>query len=216
MTPRITIKNTFRHLGKILKHKYWVFYYCCKAGIPWRGIKHDMSKFSPTEFWESVRYYQGTRSPIDACKEDKGVSKAWMHHKGRNTHHYEYWQDNFDKGGQPVQMPYKDAVEMLCDYLGAGRAYMGKDFTYQKEYEWWGNKISKPIAMHPNTLDFITRCMTQFTHGLTLEDIDIKWNYYIAHNTEAWMSEEEWNQTMEALRRAARVADERAKEKENG
>jgi hypothetical protein len=113
-------------------------------------------------------------------------------------------------------MPYKDAVEMLCDYLGAGRAYMGKNFTYQKEYEWWGNKISKPIAMHPNTIDFITRCMTQFTHGLTLEDIDIKWNYYIAHNTEAWISEEEWNQTMEALRRAARVADERAKEKENG
>lgn len=153
--PKITIKNTLKHFAKICKHKWWVFYYCCKAGIPWRGIKHDMSKFSPTEFWESVRYYQGNRSPIDACKEDNGISKAWLHHKGRNKHHYEYWVDNFDKGGEPLKMPYKDAVEMLCDYLGAGRAYMGKDFTYQKEYEWWCKKSAKPLAMHEHTKDFI-------------------------------------------------------------
>ncbi len=156
MATKIKIKNIFLHFGKICKHKWWVFYYCCKAGIPWRGIKHDMSKFSPIEFWESVKYYQGNRSPIDACKEANGISKAWMHHKGRNSHHYEYWQDNFDKGGHPVQMPYKDAVEMLCDYLGAGRAYMGKNFTYHKEWEWWLNKCKKPLAMHPHIKEFIT------------------------------------------------------------
>ena len=164
-THKITIKNTFLHLKKILKHKYWVFYYCCKAGIPWRGIKHDMSKFSPIEFWESVRYYQGDRSPIDACKEDKGVSKAWMHHKGRNTHHYEYWQDNFDNGGHPIQMPYKDAVEMLCDYLGAGRAYMGKNFSYEAEYNWWLKKCEKPLAMHPQTKCFIDLCLNRLADG---------------------------------------------------
>lgn len=159
MTPKITVKNTFRHFAKICKHKYWVFYYCCKAGIPWRGFKHDWSKFSPTEFWESVRYYQGDSSPIDACKKDKGVSRAWMHHKGRNTHHYEYWVDNFDNGGQPVQMPYKDAVEMLCDYLGAGRAYMGKNYSCQAEYEWWKKKSEKPLAMHSHTRQFIQRIL---------------------------------------------------------
>lgn len=164
MQPRLTIKNTFRHLGKILKHKYWVFYYCCKAGVPWRGIKHDMSKFSPTEFWESVRYYQGNRSPIDACKEENGVSKAWLHHKGRNKHHYEYYQDNFDKGGEPLQMPYKDAVEMLCDYLGAGRAYMGKDFTYKAEWQWWIRKNQNPIAMHPSSKEFISCILINLAH----------------------------------------------------
>jgi hypothetical protein len=188
MIPRITIKNTFCHLGKILKHKYWVFYYCCKAGIPWRGIKHDMSKFSPTEFWESVRYYQGNRSPIDACKEDKGVSKAWMHHKGRNRHHYEYWVDNFDKGGIPVQMPYKDAVEMLCDYLGAGRAYMGKDFNLQAEYKWWLTKSAKPLAMHEHTRTFIHRILCTMAHeekihersaveSVNLTPSALKWEY---------------------------------------
>ena len=156
MKTRITIKNTFRHFGKICKHKYWVFYYCCKAGIPWRGIKHDMSKFSPTEFWESVRYYQGNRSPIDACKENRGVSKAWMHHKGRNTHHYEFYVDNLDNGGIALQMPFIDALELICDYLGAARAYLGKDFSFKKEWEWWLNKSSKPLFMHSQTKAFIT------------------------------------------------------------
>ena len=82
------VKNSLKHFKKICIHKYWVAHYCFKCGLYWRGIKHDMSKFSPIEFWESVKYYQGDRSPIDAAKEDKGWSAAWMHHKGRNTHHY--------------------------------------------------------------------------------------------------------------------------------
>jgi hypothetical protein len=179
--PQITLKNTFRHLWKILKHKYWVLHYCHQAGITWRGIKHDMSKFSPVEFWESVRYYQGNRSPIDACKEANGYSKAWLHHKGRNQHHYEYWQDNFDNGGKPLQMPFEDAKEMLCDYLGAGRAYMGKKFSYEAEFEWWKKKCEKPLAMHPQTVGFITRSLAQLRNhpGFALEDIDLAWNYYL-------------------------------------
>lgn len=97
------IINTFRHFKKVCTHKHWVFYYCCKVGIPFQGLVHDLSKFSPTEFWESVKYYQGTSSPIDACKKENGWSAAWMHHKGRNKHHYEYWQDNFDNGGNPIE-----------------------------------------------------------------------------------------------------------------
>lgn len=187
MTPRITIKNTFLHLGKILKHKYWVFYYCCKAGIPWRGIKHDISKFSPTEFWESVRYYQGNRSPIDACKEDKGVSKAWLHHKGRNTHHYEYHQDNFDKGGKPLQMPYKDVVEMLCDYLGASKAYTRKkkltvEEWLEEEQSWWLNHKQKTL-MHPKTEKFITTILNDMcSRGKhwkeCLDSLYLEWTYW--------------------------------------
>ena len=181
MTPSITIKYTFLHFKKICKHKWWVFYYCCKAGIPWRGFMHDMSKFSPTEFWESVRYYQGNRSPIDACKEDKGVSRAWLHHKGRNAHHYEFWQDNFDNGGQALQIPYKEAVEMLCDYLGASRAYLGKNFSYQAEWDWWQKKCEKPLAMHSQTLGFITRCLAQLRNNGDFELLkyNLERNYQI-------------------------------------
>lgn len=156
------ITNTFKHFNKICKHKKWVFYYCYKTGIPIQGLLHDLSKFSPAEFWESVKYYQGTSSPIDACKKDKGYSNAWMHHKGRNKHHYEYWQDDFDHGGKAIEMPMKYKKEMLCDYLGAGRAYYGKSFTYDKEWNWWLNKKSNPIAMNKNDLEFITMYLDLF------------------------------------------------------
>lgn len=148
--------NAWKHFKTVCVHKYYVFKYCRAAGIPWRGIKHDLSKFHPIEFFESVKYYQGTSSPIDACKKDKGYSKAWLHHKGRNSHHYEYWQDNFDKGGEALQMPFNDALEMLCDYLGAGHAYMKKDFTYLGELKWWLNKNQHSLAMHPQTRLFIS------------------------------------------------------------
>ena len=154
--------TSMKHLKTICKHKYWVFHYCYKAGIPWRGIVHDLSKFSPIEFFESIKYYQGTSSPIDACKKKNGWSAAWLHHKGRNRHHYEYWQDNFDNGGVPLQMPYKDALELICDYLGAGKAYQGKNFTLESELEWWKNKKSKNIAMHPQTIEFIDSMMRYF------------------------------------------------------
>ena len=153
------IKNAFLHFKKICIHKYWVGKYCFRMGLYWQGITHDLSKFSPVEFFESVKYYQGTRSPIDACKEVNGYSMGWFHHRGRNPHHYEYWQDNFDKGGEPVLMPKKYAIEMLCDYLGAAKAYTGENFTMTSEWNWWINKKSKGIAMHPNTIKFIDICL---------------------------------------------------------
>lgn len=141
--------KALNHLKTILTHKKYVFFFSRKLGIGWQGFWHDMSKFSPIEFWESVKYYSGTRSPIDACKEDKGYSLAWQSHKGKNRHHYEFWQDNFDKGTTQICMPDKYVKEMICDYLAAGRAYKGKDFDFNCEYIWWVNKKKNPIAMHP-------------------------------------------------------------------
>lgn len=155
---KIMIKNAIKHFKKICIHKYWVFHYCRMAGITWQGIKHDMSKFSPIEFWESVKYYQGDRSPIDACKEENGWSVAWLHHKGRNPHHYEYWQDNFDKGGEAICPPMKYMKEMFCDFMAAGRAYHGKNFTISNEIKWWENK-KKTAAMHPDNIEFIDVCL---------------------------------------------------------
>lgn len=137
----------FGHLSTICKHKYWVFHYCRRAGIIWQGITHDLSKFSPVEFWEGVKYWQGNRSPIDACKEVNGYSTAWMHHKGRNRHHVSYWVDDLLHGGRAIEMPGKYFVEMICDYLGAGKAYLGKNFTYKKELEWWENRQTDQMLM---------------------------------------------------------------------
>ena len=115
-----------------------------------------MSKFSPVEFLESVKYYQGTSSPIDASKAENGYSMAWFHHRGRNLHHHVMWIDNFDEtGGTPILMPYKYFAEMICDYLAAGRAYMGNTFTFSAEYKWWQKKREKGLAMPENQMKMI-------------------------------------------------------------
>ena len=163
-------KNFFAHWKKVRTHRKWVRKYAFELGIPWQGLVHDLSKYSPTEFFESVKYYQGTRSPIDAAKEDKGYSTAWFHHRGRNKHHHEYWIDNFDKGMTFNIMPYKYFVELVCDYLAAGRAYMGENFSYAKELEWWKSKRGT-IAMHPAQIEMLDNIFEflahkeEFTHG---------------------------------------------------
>ena len=157
-------KAIFGHLKTVFKHKYWVFHYCRLAGIPWRGLVHDLSKFSPTEFIESVKYYQGGKSsPINAAKREQGFSRAWQHHKGRNTHHYEYWTDNYDSGTTCIKMPFEDAVEMICDYLGAARAYWGKEFTYTKELDWWVEK-KKVAKIHKHTKAFVSQVLLLLTY----------------------------------------------------
>lgn len=160
------LKNLIGHFRTICVHKFWVGYYCFKAKLYWRGLVHDMSKFHPVEFFESVKYYQGDRSPIDKCKEVNGYSKAWLHHKGRNRHHYEYWCDNFDKGTTCIKMPFTDMLELVCDYLGAGRAYMGKEFTYEKEYEWWKSWKCPCSKMHDESKQFLTTVLKKLAEGV--------------------------------------------------
>lgn len=155
------VHNIFAHLKKIMVHRSWVRHYCLQAGLYWQGLTHDLSKYSTTEFWESVRYYQGVSSPIDACKKDKGYSMAWFHHRGRNKHHWEYWVDDFQDGMRPKLMPEKYAVEMFCDFLAAGRAYMGKEYSREAEYDWWRKK-RQTVVMHPAILNFIDVCFANY------------------------------------------------------
>ena len=147
------IINIFKHLKTILKHKWIVFKLCVKAGIPFRGIMHDLSKFSPTEFWESVKYYQGTSSPIVAAKKAKGYSKAWLHHKGRNKHHYEYWIDyptNKSEGLVGMEMPVKYVVEMFCDRVAASKNYNKEKYKDSDALDYF-LKGKSHYVIHPRT-----------------------------------------------------------------
>ncbi len=129
------VRNIIKHFNIVTKHRFLVFKLCFKAGIPFRGFIHDLSKYSLTEFSESVKYYTGTCSPIELCRRQNGYSKAWLHHKGRNKHHFEYWVDLDAPEKTPI-IPYKYTVEMICDTLAAGLTYKGKDWypSYQLEY----------------------------------------------------------------------------------
>ena len=140
------IKNFILHLNLVNKHRFLVFKLCLKAGIPLRGLLHDLSKYSFTEFFESIKYFSGDRSPISNCKKINGYSKAWLHHKGRNKHHHEYWYDYNAPDVTPI-IPYKYVVEMICDNLAAGITYQGKNWTkeYQLSYYMKDKKEINPI-----------------------------------------------------------------------
>ena len=147
------ISNIIKHIKLVMKHKWVVFILCCKVGVPWRGFLHDWSKFSPTEFFESVKYYNGHGSPIIVCKLDKGYSESWLHHKGRNKHHPEYWID-MSLPDKTVIMPYKYAAEMICDKLAAGIVYSGKKWTKNTEIDYYMKERQKSL-IHPQIDKFM-------------------------------------------------------------
>lgn len=150
------IKNIIGHFRNVIIHKYWVYHYGRKLNIDkWQLLKHDLSKFSPIEFKESVLYFKGESSPIPECKKCNGYSKAWQHHKGRNPHHYEYWTDNYDNGTTTIPMPYKYVMEMIADWMAAGRTYMGHSFTFAGQVDWWNRKKETLPKIHPLTIKLI-------------------------------------------------------------
>lgn len=165
-TPKLTFNKIFGHWKTIRTHRKWVRYYCRLCGIKWRGWKHDLSKYSPTEFFESARFWTGTSSPINAAKAYYGYSRAWLHHRGRNSHHWAYWADNFSEGFIVHCMPMNDFVEMVCDFLGAGRAYSGDVFTYSSEYSWWLKERDGDCkAMHPANKKMLDIIFSDFEYA---------------------------------------------------
>lgn len=145
----------FRHLHTINKHRFKVFILCCKAGIPLQGLVHDLSKYSPTEFFESVKYFSnGKYSPIMNAKKDKGYSLAWLHHKGRNKHHSEYWYDYASPDKTPI-IPFKYCVEMVCDRIAAAKVYQKKNYTDMSSYYYW-NKTRDTENLNECIQSFLT------------------------------------------------------------
>lgn len=144
----------WKHLKTITRHRHLVIRHCFKAGIGGQGLMHDLSKYSPSEFWVGAKYYQGNRSPNESEREIYGYSKAWLHHKGRNKHHFEYWMDYqpYTRRLSPVKMPRKYVVEMFCDRLAASKIYKGEQYTDAHPLEYFLNgKATRCI--HPETSD---------------------------------------------------------------
>ena len=140
----------WKHFKTITYHKWLVLGGCFKVGLYWQGLTHDLSKYSATEFWTGARYYQGTRSPNAAEREEKGYSEAWMHHKGRNKHHYEYWTDMspVTRNYESMPMPRKYLVEMIMDRRAACMTYQGKNYKDSSAYEYFDKSREKSL-MHP-------------------------------------------------------------------
>ena len=155
------MSHPFLHFRTITRHRHCVIRHCFRAGIGWQGLFHDLSKYSLSEFIPGARYYQGNRSPNERERELYGCSYAWMHHKGRNRHHFEYWNDiNIQtKMYEPVKMPTRYVKEMFCDRVAASKIYQGKNYTdsHPLAYFQRGNARKK---MHPATADLLEEWLT--------------------------------------------------------
>ena len=148
--------HPIKHFKTITKHRHKVIQHCAKAGILFQGLFHDLSKYTFTEFIPGMKYYQGTRSPNEVERELFGFSKAWMHHKGRNKHHFEYWIDfnPSSKKYEPVEMPLNFVIEMFCDRVAASKIYQGEKYTESHPIEYF-LKGKETRVIHKNTSDLI-------------------------------------------------------------
>lgn len=157
------LTKLFKHIKLVCRHKYYVFIATCEGGIPIRGFFHDTSKFSPIELFNSAKYYTGDRSPIDNEKDSKGYSYAWLHHRGRNPHHWEYWIDNLSSGGEALKIPPKFIKEMICDWIGSGKAYNKAEWTRWSPYYFFMKKLTDgQIKMHPESIELCTNILHDY------------------------------------------------------
>ncbi|MDO4465900.1 MAG: DUF5662 family protein [Bacillota bacterium] len=158
------LQKIYGHLKTINKHKIEVTKLCFRCHLYKQGILHDLSKYSYCELKTGFTYYQGFRSPIDAQKEDIGYSLSWLHHKGRNKHHWEYWLDNSRNGIVAVEMPVNYVIEMFCDRVAASKIYQKENYTDSSALEYYerGRDI---ITIHPNTDKLIHHLLTYLSEN---------------------------------------------------
>lgn len=170
----------WKHFKTITYHKYLVMQGCFKVGLYKQGLLHDLSKYAPSEFLVGARYFQGDRSPNNAEREDIGYSSAWLHHKGRNKHHYEYWIDystkNIPGGMAPAPMPNRYIVEMLMDRIAACKVYKKENYTNRSPLEYYLSG-KDPAPIHEKT----RRMLEKFLYMLAEEGEEKTFAYIRKH-----------------------------------
>ena len=151
--------NAYHHLKTINTHRRLVREHCFKAGIPIQGLLHDLSKYHPVEFMAGVKYFAGDHSPNVEERRNTGYSAAWLHHKGRNKHHLEYWQDYDPNSPAPVvgmRMPVEYVVEMFCDRVAASKNYRKSAYTDADAYDYYERNKHQYI-LHPETRELLEK-----------------------------------------------------------
>ena len=156
----------FKHFKTITKHKFYVMKLCFRFGLYKQGLKHDLSKYSWTELVTGAKYYLGYKSPNSNERDTIGYSSAWLHHKGRNKHHWEYWLDFGVNGIYACKMPTNYVIEMFCDRVAASMIYQKEKYTDSSALEYYENGRGK-ILIHPETDALIHHLLKYLSeHGL--------------------------------------------------
>ncbi len=184
--------HPIRHFRTITHHKWLVLKGCFAVGLYWQGLCHDLSKYSPREFWTGAKYYQGDRSPNGAERQEKGYSEAWMHHKGRNRHHYEYWTDMSMETHryESVPMPRKYLTEMVMDRIAASKTYLGKAYTDGAPLAYLEGSWER-LLMHPKTKQELNFILTMLEEKGEAETFQFLRSHVLAGRPFPWEETEE-------------------------
>lgn len=158
----------WKHFKTITLHKYYVLVLCWKCGLYYQGLVHDLSKYSWSEFKVGIKYFSGDKSPNALERQEKGYSLAWLHHKGRNKHHWEYWIDFNIQGVYPIEMPIKYVIEMYCDRIAATKVYRAKAYKDSDPLTYY-QKTRSYYVIHDNT-DAILVDLLKYTSDFEVND----------------------------------------------
>lgn len=169
MTFQTLVKNFWGHLSTITRHKIVVMKYCFRVGLYKQGLLHDLSKYSKTEFTAGVKYFQGNRSPNNQQRLVEGCSRAWLHHKGRNKHHFEYWLDyplNSKEihGLVGMEMPIRYVIEMFCDRIAASKIYNKDAYTDHDPLDYYEQGPANAI-MNPKTAALLHKLLVMLAEN---------------------------------------------------
>lgn len=177
-STRYGLRNLHRQIARIIQHKYWVYRYGKGLGLSgWQLLRHDLSKLSWTELWESARFYKKDRSPIPLAREAQGYSKAWLHHFHRNPHHCEYWIYRADSQSRPLKMPLERILEMVADWLAANKVY------HHDYHDCWKTLLIDQVAWWKSHQDKFWKMLEHHTFDVVneiMEDLEYEasWQYF--------------------------------------
>jgi len=164
------IKKYFQYGWYLIRHKWYVGLECWREGLYWRALTHDLSKFYPSEWFPYMNYFYGkVGDDISKGRDETGYYKptdtgdkafdwAWFLHQKRNSHHWQYYVLPEDEGGLKIlEMSKKDRLEMVCDWVGAGKAQgnFSKGGDRFSETKKWYAKNKDKMRLHPNTIKWI-------------------------------------------------------------
>ena len=182
--------KAWQHFCTITHHRWVVRQGCFRVGLYWQGLTHDLSKYAPTEFRVGAKFYQGNRSPNGEERRVKGYSEAWMHHKGRNRHHFEYWNDmsRETRRYESVPMPRKYLAEMVMDRRAACMIYEGSSYTDGSALAYLERSFDKPL-MHPQTLRELRFLLTMLAEKGETETFAYIKNHVLAGKPFPWETE---------------------------
>jgi hypothetical protein len=151
-----------KHFCLVMRHRHQVIRNGFHLGIFFVALFHDFSKFTPSEFIPSVKYFKGTSSPVQEQRNNEdGYSTIAVNHTSRNKHHWEHYIDIYKGQILVKNIPYKYALEYVADMMSASKTYDKAHFSPDAVLTYFMNKKDM-FLMSDATKEFISWCFIRY------------------------------------------------------